>query len=159
MKYKVGDKIIIQKPKSYDNWVENMNKWVGKVMTIINVNCYGYRMKEDNMIKCLATEPQTIHIYTKDNETHALLKQGKQTVKETTAKCHPDDEFSLYDGAKLALDRLFDNEVKCDNQTIQPRVQTFKMKMSEDSLDEITNHVFKKLSDDIRSCRISMTKI
>lgn len=135
MKYKIGDKVIIQKG-SYWNPKGLMDKWIGKTMTIKDIYFNGYEMIEDSeeddgagwywgedTIKGLASEPQqSIHIYIKGNETHALLKQDKQTVKESIAKCNPTDEFSLYEGAKLALDRLFDKEVKEIKQSNELKV-------------------------------------
>jgi len=35
MKYKVGDKVVIRKPKYKDaSWIKEMNKYVGKTVTI-----------------------------------------------------------------------------------------------------------------------------
>lgn len=49
MKYKVGDKVRIVKEKTGCNWNSegHMDKWLGKVMTISDVNLYTYRMEED----------------------------------------------------------------------------------------------------------------
>lgn len=49
MKYKVGDKVRIVKEKTGDEWnrAGRMDEWLGKIMTISNVNGYGYSMEED----------------------------------------------------------------------------------------------------------------
>lgn len=49
MKYKVGDKVRIVKEKKGDSWnrAGHMDKWLGKVMTIRDINFYSYSMEED----------------------------------------------------------------------------------------------------------------
>ena len=46
---------------------------------------------------------ECIVIYRNGSETIAL---DKTTGEKAVAKCHPDDEYNLYKGAELALDRL-----------------------------------------------------
>lgn len=54
---------------------------------------------------------KSIHIYeSKNNTITALLKEGKETIKNTIVKCHPKDEYNFNIGAKIALDRLTDEE-------------------------------------------------
>ena len=41
--------------------------------------------------------------------------------KSASAKCHPDDVFDVYLGAKLALDRLFDKEEKVESKPVEEK--------------------------------------
>lgn len=50
---------------------------------------------------------QSITIYQKDRE---VIAKNNATGKTATAKCHLEDEFDFYVGAKLALDRLIESE-------------------------------------------------
>ena len=55
------------------------------------------------------THGEYIKIYTDGRDTIAQLYDGNTFQKilgEAVARCHPDDEFDLATGAKLALDRL-----------------------------------------------------
>ena len=52
---------------------------------------------------------ETIVIYRKDDKVIAL---DKRTGKKTEAKCHPDDEFNFETGAKLAFERLLEEQEK-----------------------------------------------
>ena len=123
MRYKVGDKVRI-----VSKWGEGcchsqngeMDKWLGKVMTVRYVGIKLYRMVEDiednewggwawteNCIAGLACENKIV--ITSDGEkTLARLYDGKKVVKTATAKCSPDDKFSFETGAKIAFERLID---------------------------------------------------
>ena len=129
MKYKVGDKVRIVS-KWGDGCRQNsngeMDKWLGKVMTIISVDydreCY--KMKEDkserdgygwfwyeNSIEGLARENKIV--ITLDGEkTLARLYDGNKVIKTATARCSPDDDFDFETGATIAFDRLFDKHEK-----------------------------------------------
>lgn len=52
---------------------------------------------------------ETIVIYRKDDKVIAL---DKRTGEKTEAKCHPDDEFNFETGAKLAFERLLEEQEK-----------------------------------------------
>lgn len=59
------------------------------------------------------THGEYIKIYTDGRDTIAQLYDGNAFGKflgEAVARCHPDDEFDLATGAKLAIDRLFARE-------------------------------------------------
>lgn len=123
MRYKVGDKVRIASKKVGNRWNDcgDMDKWLGKVMTIREIERNGdYRMYEDtgerygdswywddNMIAGLAEEE--IHITRKGNEVIAVHKQGDK-AKKAVAKCSPEDEFDFMVGAKLAFERLTEAE-------------------------------------------------
>lgn len=127
MKYKVGDKVRIVSEWGKGCWQNlngEMDKWLGKVMTVRRVGATTYRMVEDkedndwggwywkeNCIEGLAGENKIV--ITSDGEkTLARLYDGKKVVKTTTAKCSPADKFSFETGAKIAFERLFDGEEK-----------------------------------------------
>ena len=125
MKYKVGDRVRIVSEWDkgcYQNSKGKMDKWLGKVMTVISVNCDNsyYKMREDkseqdgygwywyeNSIEGLACENKIV-ITTDGTETLARLYDGNKVIKTTTAKCSPDDNFSFETGAKIAFERLID---------------------------------------------------
>lgn len=129
MKYKVGDKVRI-----VCEWGEGchqspdgkMDKWLGKVMTIISVDCNGecYKMREDeskqdgygwywyeNSIEGLACENKIV-ITTDGTETLARLYDGNKVIKTVSAKCSPDDTFNFETEAKIAFERLLDSKEK-----------------------------------------------
>ena len=132
-KYKVGDKVRI-----VDHRTDNMNpfgemdEWLGKVMTIRDVFLSGYRMKEDcgkyggcgwywddSMISGLAEperEPYTVELRFDGMITTATLKRGGRDVKTAEARCNPKDTYSRAEGARAAVERLFEKKRKEDKQ-------------------------------------------
>ena len=125
MKYKVGDKVRI-----VSEWHNGccqddsgeIDKWLGKVMTVRYVGKLLYRMVEDakdndgegwlwteNCIAGLVCENKIV-ITTNGTETLARLYDGNKVIKTATAKCSPDDKFSFETGAKTAFERLFDSK-------------------------------------------------
>lgn len=130
-KYKVGDKVRI-----VDHRTDNMNpfggmdKWLGKVMTIRDLFASGYRMKEDygeyggpgwywddSMISGLAEperEPCTVELRFDGMTTTATLKRGVRDVKTAEARCNPKDTYSRAEGARVAVERLFEKKRKED---------------------------------------------
>lgn len=130
-KYKVGDKVRI-----VDHRTENMNpfgemdKWLGKVMTIRGLFLRGYVMEEDygeyggcgwywddSMISGLAEparEPYTVELRFDGMITTATLKRGGRDVKTAEARCNPKNTYSRAEGARIAVERLFDKKRKED---------------------------------------------
>lgn len=124
MKYKAGDKVRIVEKKTGLRWnmYGEMDKWLGKVMTIRKVcSAHYYKMEEDArehngdgwywfpcMIEGLATEhpTQKIVITTDGKTTLARLYDGKKVIKRAEAKCSPHDKFDFKVGAELAFSRL-----------------------------------------------------
>lgn len=123
MKYKVGDKVRIVSKWGKDccqNKKGEMDKWLGKVMTVKSAGETSYRMVEDaednvgygwcwteNCIAGLACENKIV-ITSNGAETLARLYDGNKVIKTATAKCSPDDNFSFETGAKIAFERLID---------------------------------------------------
>ena len=127
MKYKVGDKVrIVSKwgKGCFQSPNGEMDKWLGKIMTVRYVGIKLYKMVEDikdnewggwvwseNCIAGLARENKIV--ITSDGEkTLARLYDGNKIIKTATAKCSPDDNFDFETGATIAFDRLFDKHEK-----------------------------------------------
>lgn len=134
MKYKVGDKVRIVKKKNGACWdpYNEMDKWLGEIMTIRYVCNRYYKMEEDisehngsgwtwheDMIQGLACPP-SIEISTDGVNTYAQLQEGWFIKQTSVAKCNPNDEFDFKIGVELALKRLFENifEVSKDEYVI-----------------------------------------
>lgn len=132
-KYKVGDKVRIVSKRPQKNWDPYMDKYLGKTMTIIKsgINGHGvyYCMKEDRndflghwcwyeyMIAGLAEpewEPYTVELRFDGMITTATLKRGGRGVKTAEARCNPKDTYSRAEGARVAVERLFEKKRKED---------------------------------------------
>ena len=132
MKYKVGDKVRIVDHRT-DNMHHfgKMDKWLGKVMTIRECLLPGYWMEEDygenigfgwrwddDMISGLAEperEPCTVELRFDGMITTATLKRGGRDVKTAEARCNSKkDTYSRAEGARVAVERLFEKKRKED---------------------------------------------
>lgn len=130
-KYKVGDKVrIVDHRTDNMNHFGEMDKWLGKVMTIRRLFLSGYRMEEDcgenygrgwywvdSMISGLAEperEPCTVELRFDGMITTAVLKRGGRDVKTAEARCNPKDTYSRAEGARVAVERLFKKKRKED---------------------------------------------
>lgn len=128
MKYKfnVGDRVRVldgSKSKVYTvNWAGKENV-IGKEGIIINCsiieNHLFYRIKfDDRKFKkydsCIfderELEPVGIHITFSIMERRVISRvyNSKGVIAESEARCHPDDEFDLKTGIRIALDRLLE---------------------------------------------------
>ena len=127
-KYKVGDKVrIVDHRTGPMNNFGKMDKWLGKVMTIRECLLSGYWMEEDygenigygwcwddDMISGLA-EPEreyTVELRFDGMITTATLKRGGRDVKTAEARCNPKDTYSRAEGARAAVERLFEKKRK-----------------------------------------------
>ena len=132
-KYKVGDKVRIVSKRPQKNWNPYMDRHLGKTMTIIKsgINDKGvyYHMEEDvppcpwhwfwyeDMIAGLAEpdrEPCTVELRFDGMITTATLKRGGRDVKTAEARCNPKDTYSRAEGARVAVERLFEKKRKED---------------------------------------------
>lgn len=130
-KYKVGDKVRIVDHRTKNmNPFGEMDKWLGKVMTIKDLSWFGYWMEEDygeyigngwmwddSMISGLAEperEPCTVELRFDGMITTATLKRGGRDVKTAEARCNPTDTYSRAEGARVAVERLFEKKRKED---------------------------------------------
>lgn len=129
MKYKIGDKVRIVDHRTENmNPFGEMNKWLGKVMTIKDLSWFGYWMEEDygehmgngwmwddSMISGLAEpeqKPYTVELRFDGMITTATLKRGGRDVKTAEARCKPADTYSRAEGARVAVERLFEKKRK-----------------------------------------------
>lgn len=112
MRYKVGDKVRVRKDlvfnKRYggNTFVVGMDRYSGKIMTIGYVNHRGnYIFVGDTERWCWTDEMlesvESINIIVEGNKV--IAKRGN---KVGIARCSPEDEFNIFTGAKIALDRL-----------------------------------------------------
>lgn len=132
-KYKVGDKVRIVSKRPQKNGNPYMDKHLGKTMTIIKsgINNSGvyYCMEEDRndflghwcwyeyMIAGLAEPergPYTVELRFDGMTTTATLKRGGRDVKTAEARCNPKDTYSRAEGARAAVERLFEKKRKED---------------------------------------------
>lgn len=139
-KYKVGDKVRIVDHRT-DNMHHfgKMDKWLGKVMTIRECLLSGYWMEEDygenigfgwrwddSMISGLAEperEPCTVELRFDGVITTATLKRSGRDVKTAEARCNPKDTYSRAEGARVAVERLFEKKRKEDKPKESKREQ------------------------------------
>ena len=146
-KYKCGDKVRIVSKRPQKNWNPYMDKHLGKTMTIIKsgINAEGvyYCMEEDrddflghwcwheDMIAGLAEparEPYTVELRFDGMITTATLKRGGRDVKTAEARCNPKDTYSRAEGARVAVERLFEKKRKEDKpKESKPKVSKLKV--------------------------------
>ena len=142
-KYKVGDKVrIVSKNPNAIGFTNEMEKYLGKTLTVIKVweRSYGlptYNFKEatvgnpsmdiprkvfhlsfaENWISGLAEpeqKPYTVELRFNGMITTATLKRGGRDVKTAEAQCNPKDTYSRAEGARVAVERLFEKKRKED---------------------------------------------
>lgn len=133
-KYKIGDKVRIVSERPADHWNPEMDKWLGRVMTIRSYESgyhtrehFVYRMEEDksekifgwywwdDMIAGLANpdrRPLIVEIQFDGNTTRATLIKDGREVKSAEARCSLEDTFDRGEGAKVAVNRLFAKKQK-----------------------------------------------
>ena len=114
-KFKVGDYVRVKMfNKRPDGWNKKgeMDYLIGKAVKIDGICSGGKLLLITDKVRGLSCflEPEeiesineTIVIYRKENQVIAL---DKVSGSKAIARCHPDDEFDFYIGAKLAFERL-----------------------------------------------------
>lgn len=132
MQYKIGDKVTIRSWNEMEKqfgldkdgdiktrccFTRAMRQYCGKEMTIVGTTLGGNYTMRDNIF--IFSEDafekkrnQKIVITSDGIETLARLYEDGKVVKSATAKCSPEDEFDFSIGARLAFDRLLDEEKK-----------------------------------------------
>lgn len=146
-KYKVGDKVRIVSERPNALLFSNaMEKYLGKTLTVIKVweRPYGlstYNFKEatvgnpsmdlprkvshwtfaESWISGLAEpeqKPYTVELRFDGMITTATLKRGGRDVKTAEARCNPKDTYSRAEGARVAVERLFEKKRKEDKPKV-----------------------------------------
>lgn len=138
-KYKVGDKvrIVSERPKDFA-YTDNMGKYLGKTFIVSMVEwhplfgnlyflegaiiergaCAGSSwVFKESWISGLAEperEPCTVELRFDGMITTAVLKRGGRDVKTAEARCNPKDTYSRAEGARVAVERLFEKKRKED---------------------------------------------
>lgn len=138
-KYKVGDKvrIVSERPKDFA-YADNMGKYLGKTFIVSMVkwhplfgNLYSLEgaiiergacagpswVFKESWISGLvepAREPCTVELRFDGMITTATLKRGGRDVKTAEARCNPKDTYSRAEGARVAVERLFEKKRKED---------------------------------------------
>lgn len=133
MKYKIGDKVRVRddieafKEYKMDGsknlaWVTpGMLKFRGETLTITKIDRYGmYSVNEDNgdwcwvdeMFSGLVTDRLKVIITTDGKTTTAKMYEGKKVLKTAKTQCSPEDTFDFAVGAKLALERVTEKDLK-----------------------------------------------
>lgn len=136
-------RIVSERPDS-KSYVDEMVRFLGKEITISKVReefgfahyysedakpkdpiqeCFcksfgvpGYYFR-DEWISGLAEperEPYTVELRFDGMITTATLKRGGQNVKTAEARCNPKDTYSRAEGARVAVERLFEKQRKED---------------------------------------------
>lgn len=138
-KYKVGDKVRIVSERPNDpGFVDSMGKYLGKTLTVSKVKEHQYTetdyyLKEaivergpfvgyhwtfgESWISGLAEpeqKPYTVELRFDGAITTATLKRGGRDVKTAEARCNPQDTYSRAEGARVAVERLFEKKRKED---------------------------------------------
>lgn len=136
-KYKVGDRvrIVSQKP-NHPLFVADMEKYLGKTLTVRTVvedsTCARYTFDEayfsiyglywsfpEAWIAGFAPEKKAVNhpgsgysvvLRFIGKTTTATLMHGDRAVKTAEAKCSPADQFQYGEGAKIAVERLFEKK-------------------------------------------------
>lgn len=138
-KYKVGDKvrIVSERPKDFA-YADNMGKYLGKTFIVSMVkwhplfgNLYSLEgaiiergacagpswVFKESWISGLVEpkqEPCTVELRFDGMITTATLKRGGRDVKTAEARCNPKDTYSRAEGARVAVERLFEKKRKED---------------------------------------------
>ena len=138
-KYKVGDKvrIVSERPKDFA-YTDDMGKYLGKTFIVSMVkwhplfgNLYSLEgaiiergacadpswVFKESWISGLAEpeqEPYTVELRFDGMITTATLKRGGRGVKTAEARCNPMDTYSRAEGARVAVERLFEKKRKED---------------------------------------------
>ncbi len=124
-KFKVGDKVRV---KTFDkrpgtwNSEGKMDKWMGKVVTIMSVSGFAqesYSIIEDpkwlfsgDHLEPIDPVREFIVLRRDGQNVIASHKRGDEIVKTAKATCNPVDTFDFETGATLAFDRLMVRSIK-----------------------------------------------
>ena len=105
-------------------FVDTMRKYCGKILTIARETPKGnFTMTQSanwNFSPAVFTkvepEKEVFVAYRNGQEVIGLHKINGEVVKQTTAKCHPDDKFDFMVGAKLTMERMKEEDQSVDEE-------------------------------------------
>ena len=118
IKFKIGDVVVLKSGKGMGDftggWNQNMEQHVGEIRKIrgidpvwsggrVSYTFDGIEFFWDE--RCLEKVEDKIVIKRDGNKVIATFGNNKGV-----AKCSPEDDFDMYTGAKIALDRVFNEE-------------------------------------------------
>lgn len=168
-KYKCGDKvrIVSERPWAF-GFPDCMVKYLGKALTVARVNARTYaeptyRFEEavdngyywlfgESWISGLVEpkqEPCTVELRFDGMITTATLKRGGRDVKTAEARCNPTDTYSRAEGARVAVERLFEKKRKED----KPKDSKPKMGDKFVVVGDLSGHEFP-IGDIVTLCRV-----
>ena len=109
MKYKVGDRVI-----AFDNIGQNKpeDRHIGVIESLPEGHTFPYNVRYVDSGERLWSEvigyaKHPVIVITSDGvTTTATQRIGKEIIAKATAKCHPVDQFSYDEGARIAFERL-----------------------------------------------------
>nr|DAW51192.1 MAG TPA: hypothetical protein [Caudoviricetes sp.] len=178
-KYKVGDKVrIVSEMPCDSDFALDMRRFLGKEITISMAKEWdgvpryysedakpmsliaeglfavlgvpGYYFRE-NWISGLA-EPEreyTVELRFDGAITTATLKRGGRDVKTAEARCNPKDTYSRAEGARVAVERLFEKKRKED----KPKESKPKIGDKFVVVGDLSGHEFP-IGDIVTLCRV-----
>ena len=140
-KYKVGDKVrIVSKRPDAFGFTDMMEKYLGETLTVTKVHESPYGLPTYNFAEATSVssrvyhwnfcedwisglaeperEPCTVELRFDGMITTATLKRGGRDVKTAEARCNPKDTYSRAEGARVAVERLFEKKRKEDKPKI-----------------------------------------
>lgn len=143
-KYKVGDKVrIVSERPASPRFVDPMVQYLGKTLTVSKVEeeTLGaiYRFKEatyparffrtvgngmwafcEDWIAGLVEPKFSVSVRFHDRLTVAELVKDGKVVKVENARCNPKDKYSMAEGARIAVERLFEKKQEDVEETVNP---------------------------------------
>lgn len=128
-KYKVGDKVrIVSRKPDHVGFMAYMEQYLGKTLTVREVfetrhgthyefdeagggDCFHWAFLEDwiaGLVNPKKENDLSVVIRFCGNKTTARLMRGNTIVKTATARRNPADNYSRAEGARVAVERLFE---------------------------------------------------
>lgn len=164
MELKVGDKVRIKNKKG-PHWNLNglMDKWMGKVVTINEINgtdiyikedageyvygkLNGWNWEESDFVPLDNDNKEKLVVYRKGAETIGILKKNGKEVKRAVAKSRENDTYSFQTGAELVFDMIFKDCESAVPKLLNTKVVCIRSESSDFSkgkLYEVINGVLK----------------
>jgi len=140
MKFKVGDRVKV----TNDNWGVGLKDKIGTIVDVDNEHSEGgigiefenfkgghecgghaksrqgwyYPVKNIELVSSTNNQ-KSIHITFSDNSTHAVLKDGKDVIKQSTVGLYHGDEYKFEVGAMEVVKKLLD--IRDDVEECKPK--------------------------------------